>query len=92
MTKVPPPMSHDKHANENMSNMSGHVIIPCSMSGLKTKKLVEKSATPPFHMINMSTKTCQTWSDFGRFRDQRFMAGGRIVEIDTLHRGRDSGL
>ena len=59
------PFSHDKHVNENMSNMSRHVIIPWSKSGLKTIKWSEiwseTSATPPFHMISMSTKTCQTY-------------------------------
>ena len=47
------------HVNENMSNMTRHVIIQWSKSSLKIKI---KVATPPFHMISMSTKTCHDMS------------------------------
>ena len=57
-------------------------------------------------MFDMSPPTCLqaekgawhlVWSDFGRFRARlgrfrSYMNGGRNVEIDTLHRGRNSGL
>ena len=62
LKKCHAPMSHDKHVNENMSNMSRHVIISWSKSSLATQKLAEKSATPPFHMISMLTKTCHAMS------------------------------
>ena len=57
------PISH-KHVNENMSR---HVMIPWSKSGLKTNKIGLISATPPCHMISMSTKTCQTCHDMSSF-------------------------
>ena len=58
---MPRPLSH-KLVNENMSNMTRHVIIQWAKSSLKIKKSGLKNFHTPFHMISMSTKTCHDMS------------------------------
>ena len=62
-------MSHDKHVNEKVSNMSRHVNIPWSKSSLETKKLTEKKCHAPFshkhvneNMSNMTRHVIIQWA------------------------------
>ena len=79
--KVPRAMLHANHVNVNMSR---HVSIPWLKSVLKQKKWLKKCHAPISHdkhvNENMSNMSCHVR-----------VCGGGNVEMDTLHRGKDTG-